>query len=313
MPEKDVQITAKGHVLAGSLVLPGAETSAVCLMMHGSGPLDRNENMPGQTLDIFNTIARTLVGYGIGSLRYDKRGCGESTGNYIESGHSDLVEDAAACIDYLVTEQNVALNKIVLLGHSEGTIISAQLGSRYPGLGGLILLCPFIQNLEDVLIVQAEHLAQAADLATGVKGMFMRTLYKLIGGPVRYQKRAVRRVKQSDKRSMRIGLQKLPAQSLRELIALDSESIYRRVKIPALIVAAGKDLQCDPADAIKIDGCIGAPVRTFIIEDLTHILRKDPETHTLFTYDRIMGQPVDAEVLQILVDHFPTTFTNLTS
>ena len=60
-------------------------------MIHGSGPMDRNENMPGQSLNVFNTIAEHLAEKGIASLRYDKRGCGKSGGNYLGLVNTNLI------------------------------------------------------------------------------------------------------------------------------------------------------------------------------------------------------------------------------
>ena len=69
-------------------------------MVHGSGPLDRNENVKkGSHLNLFNTLAHHLAGIGIASLRYDKRGCGESTGDYYAAGHSDLLADVSISVE----------------------------------------------------------------------------------------------------------------------------------------------------------------------------------------------------------------------
>ena len=78
------QIVVIGDVrLAGELLLPGSSrTHPTVVMIHGSGPLDRNENTKSQSLNIFNTLANHLATQGIASFRYDKRGCGKSGGDY---------------------------------------------------------------------------------------------------------------------------------------------------------------------------------------------------------------------------------------
>jgi uncharacterized protein len=74
--ELDVRIEASAAVLSGTFCIPSVEGAfPVVSMLPGSGPLDRNENVEGQRLDIFNTIAHQLVEMGYASLRYDKRGC----------------------------------------------------------------------------------------------------------------------------------------------------------------------------------------------------------------------------------------------
>lgn len=65
-------------------------------MVHGSGSLDRDENMKGQQLNIFNTVAHYLAREGIASLRYDKQGRGKSSGDYYTMGLLDLVNNSVS-------------------------------------------------------------------------------------------------------------------------------------------------------------------------------------------------------------------------
>ena len=87
--EQDIVCESGGHELHGTLCLPATRRQPpVVLMIHGSGPLDRNANMPGQQFDVFNSLAHALAAAGYASLRYDKRGCGSSTGDFFETGHA---------------------------------------------------------------------------------------------------------------------------------------------------------------------------------------------------------------------------------
>lgn len=53
MHEQEVKIQAGEIALTGTLCAPGtAGKFPAVLMVHGSGPLDRNENMKGQQLNI---------------------------------------------------------------------------------------------------------------------------------------------------------------------------------------------------------------------------------------------------------------------
>ncbi|MCW5697109.1 MAG: alpha/beta fold hydrolase [Bauldia sp.] len=116
------------------------------LCIHGSGPLDRNENLPVQRMDIFNTVAADLAPRGIATLRYDKRGCGRSTGKYYTASYGDLVGDVVAAMRFLRSAEGGAFRRIVLLGHSEGTIIAASVAASGGPLDGLVLLAPFVER-----------------------------------------------------------------------------------------------------------------------------------------------------------------------
>ena len=68
MVEHEVHVDADGGRLSGTLCLPAEEgLCPVVLMIHGSGPLDRDENMKGQRLEVFNAVAHRLAKSGIAS------------------------------------------------------------------------------------------------------------------------------------------------------------------------------------------------------------------------------------------------------
>ena len=75
---------AAGATLAGTLLLPlGSEIQRVpgVVLIAGSGPTDRDGNNPliPVQVDVLNLIAERLAAAGIATLRYDKRGIGQST------------------------------------------------------------------------------------------------------------------------------------------------------------------------------------------------------------------------------------------
>ncbi len=105
------------------------------LMLHGSGPLDRNANMPGQELNIFNPISDALRQAGIRSYRYDKRGCARSGGDFYSAGFTDLIKEACAALDILISD--LGCDGFVLLGHSEGTIIAPVVAPLRPEVSGV--------------------------------------------------------------------------------------------------------------------------------------------------------------------------------
>lgn len=188
MVEKEVKIEIKDCTLFGSICLPQTDGQfPVVLMVHGSGPLDRNENMPGQNLDIFNVIAQHLGKNGIASLRFDKRGCGKSSGRFETAGHFDHIADVSAWIEYLNQRDFCAQSQIFILGHSEGSIIAPQLSLNHHGIEGIILLAPFIQNIESILRQQAAHIKKAINELDGFKGWFYRLIVNLTGDPVKSQ------------------------------------------------------------------------------------------------------------------------------
>ncbi len=102
--------------LGGQLTLPSTEGPYPAVVaVHGSGRATRKR-------DSYPALLKA----GIAVLRYDKRGCGESTGTYenVGSGNSvrvfnDLASDALAWVDFLRNHQEIDAEKIGLIGVSQ--------------------------------------------------------------------------------------------------------------------------------------------------------------------------------------------------
>ncbi len=63
-------------------------------------------------------------------LIFDKRGNGESTGEYLPSTYNDLINDAIACLKYMKTQKSVDTNKIGLWGYSQGASLLPKIISK---------------------------------------------------------------------------------------------------------------------------------------------------------------------------------------
>ncbi|CAL1517297.1 alpha/beta fold hydrolase [Chitinophaga sp. MM2321] len=94
----------------------------VVVMISGSGPQDRNEEMASHKT--FLVLADYLARNGVASLRYDDRGVGASTGYYGDADVYDFAADTKAAVAYLKTRKDVDPYSIGLLGHSEGAIVA---------------------------------------------------------------------------------------------------------------------------------------------------------------------------------------------
>jgi uncharacterized protein len=121
--------TGRGK-LQGSLLLPADMTKPVpvVLFIAGSGPTDRDGNnfsVPGKS-DSMKLLARALADRGIASLRYDKRGSGESFS--LVKSEADLVFDdyiADASVLARTLKADKRFSSLTILGHSEGALVGA--------------------------------------------------------------------------------------------------------------------------------------------------------------------------------------------
>lgn len=268
-------------------------------MLHGSGPLDRDANMPGQNINIFNTLATALDQAGISSYRYDKRGSGESGGDYDTAGFSDLIKDACAAVEMLASRPEI--DGIVLLGHSEGTMIAPVVAHLRPAVVGMVLLCPSIQPVEETLMRQAAYLAEAVEKMPGVRGVVARLFARMRGGIPKRQRRLIDRIKGSDSDTFQFIGQRVPAKALRELLAHDLKSWIAKVRVPVLAISGAKDIQCLPGDADQIKRMAQGPVESHCLSDLTHLLRADHAPASFDRYKDLMEEDLDPRVIQLCV------------
>ncbi|MEP7293794.1 MAG: alpha/beta fold hydrolase [Chloroflexota bacterium] len=113
--------------VVGTLVQPAAEAPApVVLLLHGFAS-SRDE-----VGDMYKRLAGELAEYGIGSLRIDFRGWGESAGEMTDSTVSGQVEDAAAAYDYLSGLDWVDSECVGLVGFSLGGSIAVFSAGEHP-------------------------------------------------------------------------------------------------------------------------------------------------------------------------------------
>ena len=104
--------------LSGTLCTPRSPgRHAAVVILQGSG----GESRWGTNRFIADQFARS----GIAALVYDKRGSGDSTGDWKTSSYDDLANDVLAGIDLLASRPDIDPRRIGLHGHSEGGIIAA--------------------------------------------------------------------------------------------------------------------------------------------------------------------------------------------
>ncbi len=303
MIEHDLHVQAHDNRLAGTLCLPTREGRfPVVLMAHGSGPLDRDENIKGQKLNVFNAVAHRLAASGIASVRFDKRGCGASEGDYYTAGHHDFVDDVVCWYDALQRAEFSRPGQVFLLGHSEGCLVAAHAVLRRPDVAGVVLLCPFVEPMEEILIRQARQIERESEGKKGAAALVHALVSWFVGGPVASQQSLIRKVKASTTPSFRIGFQRVPAKWFRELLDVDAAQVFGRVACPMLLVGGEKDLQCNPADVPAIAALAQGAVDHHVLAGLTHVLRRDDQPPTILGSGRLLDRPVDPELLEVIAE-----------
>ncbi|MDX8348551.1 alpha/beta fold hydrolase [Cognatiyoonia sp. IB215446] len=293
MIASEVSVQSEGVTLVGTKVVP-EHAKAVVLLVHGSGPLDRDQNSKAAKLETFSYLATAFADAGYASIRWDKRGIGASGGDYQALRQAQLVADVRAWIG---AAQN--LGPIYLLGHSEGTAIATE-AAQGQDVAGLILICPYITPGGEILVRQAAKADVAVDQLTGLGGWLARITTRIIGRPSQVQARIVRKLAQTDSAYIRVGLRKVPAHWLRDFVAADLDAIHRSNQRPTLLIVAAHDAQCPPEDGARI-AALNAQAELRQISGLSHILRPT-DNDSLADYPRQLKIPNDPRVAETVLD-----------
>ena len=157
--EENIVLKQPKGVLDGTLLLPQntKKKIPVVLIIAGSGPTDRNGNsMLNIKANSYQLLAEGLANNGIASLRYDKRGVGKSMGAMMKE--SDLtfetyIQDAEQWIDTL--KKSNRFSKIIILGHSEGSLIG-MVATQRGTVEGYISVAGPARGIDDIIIEQTE-------------------------------------------------------------------------------------------------------------------------------------------------------------
>jgi len=162
---EDVTVpTPGGFTLAGTLTLPkGASRSkpvAAIVTITGSGPENRDEDIALPGYHPFRQIADSLGRRGIATLRMDDRGTAGSGGTFKGATSEDFGEDIRAGLAYLRTRPEIRVDRLGVLGHSEGAIIAPMVAEKEPSLRAIVLLAGIGQPGRSALQFQMENIAK---------------------------------------------------------------------------------------------------------------------------------------------------------
>jgi alpha-beta hydrolase superfamily lysophospholipase len=155
----------KGYALSGQInEVPDSDT--IALFFHGSGIQDRWATMPaentfdGKPAPIFKAISDDLNRRGVSTLVYDKRGYREkgtpSAGAAAKTAtFENIKSDALVVLGHL--ESLGKFKNIILIGHSEGTVVASEISfarKADPFLKKILLIGVLAENLRDSLRYQ---------------------------------------------------------------------------------------------------------------------------------------------------------------
>src|SRR5271168_4367041 len=179
--EEQVRFRNGDVTLGGTLFLPaGSKSHPAVVIFHGSGPQARDSFM-----------GRWFAKLGIACLTYDKRGVGESTGDFQKVAFPALVDDGLAAISLLKTRKDIDAHRIGVWGLSQGGWLGPLAASQSKDVAFVIAVSgPGVSPGEQMIVYYANEL-RAQGLPEGEiqqAGVLRREIYNYLFIGTGYEK-----------------------------------------------------------------------------------------------------------------------------
>ena len=241
--EEAVSFTNAQYTFNGTLTLPEnySKNTPVVLMVTGSGQQNRDEELFSHKP--FAVIADALACQGIASLRYDDRGWGDKSVNFVDFTTDDFRQDAAAAIPLL----RKRFNKVGILGHSEGGTIAMMLAAE--GKADFIVsLAGMAISGKETLIMQNHQAMTAIGLPKETVDSYCNGISKALD-EIASGKKAneinIDDVPVALKPITIKALQQADTPYIRHFLTIDVGKLLPKIKCPVLALNGTKDTQVD--------------------------------------------------------------------
>ena len=226
--------------LPGTLAMPKAPAAAridAVVLVHGSGPQDRDETIgPNRP---FLDIARGLAAQGIAVLRYEKRTKARpqdfADGKYTMD--EETTDDAVAAVAALRAASGIDPGKVFVLGHSQGGMLAPRIAQCSGHVAGLILFAAPARSLLTILPEQNRYLFNADGVIDAQEQQFLEELDRKIA--------KVRGNADIADKDTPLGL---PVGYWRAFEKIDPIVDAHQLEIPMLLLQGGRDFQVVDTD-----------------------------------------------------------------
>jgi pimeloyl-ACP methyl ester carboxylesterase len=251
--------TATGDIYGTLTIADNSKPTPIVLIIAGSGPTDRNGNSPmGVKACTYQMLSQDLAKNGIASLRFDKRGIGQSKAAM--TSESDLrfetyIKDVTDWISLLKSDKR--FSSIIVLGHSEGSLIG-MIAAGQSKMTGFISIAGAGKSADKIIQEQLKK-----QLPMTLLGESNQILDSLKAG------KTVAKVNPTLASLYRPSVQPY----MISWIKYDPAKEIRRLKIPVMIIQGTTDLQVTVEDA-KLLSAAKPDAKLLIMENMNHVLKE---------------------------------------
>ncbi|NUS91800.1 MAG: alpha/beta fold hydrolase, partial [Nocardia sp.] len=281
---EEVSYPSGALTVAGTLTRPADVTGPLpaVVLVGGSGPQDRNEEIAGH--QPFLLLADTLTRAGYAVLRTDDRGVGGTGGNLNQATYADLAGDIEAGLRFLRERPEIDSDRIGLLGHSEGGYLAPLVAARPENeiAFTILLAAPAVPGTEIILAQGRRTFAEAGATPEQLDRhlAFLRDWTAAMrAGQLTKAARLSETYNRTLPKDLRTASEELTGQNtpyMAALVSYDPAPALSALRIPVLAVFGSKDVQVPPAQNEQpMRGLLGGdPAATVtVLEGLNHLMQ----------------------------------------
>src|ERR1019366_4860074 len=240
--EREVTVGQGEWKLSGTLTVPvGAGPFPAVVLVHGSGPNDRDETVGGAK--VFKDLAEGLASRGIVVLRYEKRTLqyrARLAGIANFTVQQEAVDDAVRAIALVRAQAEVNGARVFVIGHSLGAYVAPRIAEQDGKLAGIVLMAGNVRPIEDLLVEQMNYM--------GITG-------KQLDNAKAFQGK-VKKLEPGDEDSPALG--GVPVAYWVDLKGYDPATAAKKLGIPMLILQGERDYQVTMADFAMWKTAVGS-------------------------------------------------------
>jgi len=282
---EDVSFADAGAKLAGTLMLPPGRPVATVVLVAGSGPQTRDEEVSGHK--IFLVLSDYLARHRIAVLRYDKRGIGASTGDYLHATSMDFATDTEAAVAYLRSRPDIDPRHIGLIGHSEGGLVAPIVAGKDPRVAFVVLMAGPGENGLKLLLEQGDLILKAdgaSDQTIATSHGIRQALFEAIRDEPDQQKRdaklraiieATPAAKNMTPAAIDGQIRAISTDWFRNFFSYDPVPALSKIRVPVLAIGGSLDLQVPAAENL-------AAIRTALADNKHVTIAELPGLNHLF-------------------------------
>jgi pimeloyl-ACP methyl ester carboxylesterase len=293
--EEAVHFSNGNVALAGTIIFPaGPAPYAAIVLTHGSDPDTRDSAS-------YRSRGVMFARHGVAALIYDKRGSGESTGDFVTSGVDDLAKDAVAGVELLKARKDIDGNRIGVFGHSQGGWIAPLAAAMSADVAFVqVQSAASVNPMDQSVYHNANEMRAAGFNETDVeRAEQLRTrMYALLRSKTGFLEKQLNADLETASRQPWFAASWLPkslptavSDGERRLLMFEPLPVWREVHVPVLAIWGERDINLsaamsrdDIAHALAVGG--NKDFETHILPGLTHSLLREKKPGDAWDFPR---------------------------